>query len=109
MEQYALKDVNHCCITNIFFYLETSGGQNYNLYLNVFNFSTPALTRHLWQPKRVVFLQRCLLQAFLLIIKQDCHLVDHHMADYHLFYCHFADCYFADCHLDDYHLAKYVI
>jgi hypothetical protein len=32
MEKYALKN---CWNTNIYFYLETSGGQTSNLYLNV--------------------------------------------------------------------------
>jgi hypothetical protein len=35
MEQRALKNVNNCYKTNITFYLETSGGQSHNLYLNV--------------------------------------------------------------------------
>jgi hypothetical protein len=36
MEQYgSLKNVNNCLNTNIRSYLETSGGQNSNLYLNV--------------------------------------------------------------------------
>jgi hypothetical protein len=35
MEQLALKNVNTYLITNIYSYLETSGGQRYNLYLNV--------------------------------------------------------------------------
>ncbi len=35
MEQLALKIVNNCLNTNIYSYLETSGGQSYNLYLNV--------------------------------------------------------------------------
>jgi len=35
MEQCALKNVNNCLNTNIYSYLETSGGQSYNLYLNV--------------------------------------------------------------------------
>jgi len=38
MEQHALKNVNSCWNTKISFYLETSGGQNYNLYLNVVHF-----------------------------------------------------------------------
>ena len=38
MEQHALKNVNNCWDTNISFYLETSGGQNSNLYLNVVHF-----------------------------------------------------------------------
>ncbi len=32
MEQHALKNVNNCFNTNIYFYLETSGGPSSNLY-----------------------------------------------------------------------------
>jgi hypothetical protein len=60
------QNVNSCCNTNSSFYLETSGGQNSNLYLNVAHFSTPVLIRYLWQPKTVVFLHRCLIHAVLL-------------------------------------------
>ncbi len=35
--------------TNIYSYLETSGGQSSNLHLNAVNFSTPVLIRHPWQ------------------------------------------------------------
>ncbi len=35
MEQRALKNVNNCLNANIYSYLETSGGQSSNLYLNV--------------------------------------------------------------------------
>jgi hypothetical protein len=41
MEQkskHALKNVNGCLNTKITFYLETSGGQSYNLHLNVVHF-----------------------------------------------------------------------
>jgi hypothetical protein len=38
MEQHALKNVNNCLNTNIYFFLETYGGQNSNLYLNVVHF-----------------------------------------------------------------------
>ncbi len=38
MEQCALKNVNNCFNTNIYSYLETSGGQRSNLYLNVVHF-----------------------------------------------------------------------
>ncbi len=38
MEQRALKNVNNYLNTNIYSYLETSGGQNPNLYLNVVDF-----------------------------------------------------------------------
>jgi hypothetical protein len=32
------KNVNYCLNTNIYAYLETSGGQNYGLYLNIIHF-----------------------------------------------------------------------
>ncbi len=35
MKQYALKNVNNCVNTNIYAYLETSGGQSSNPLLNV--------------------------------------------------------------------------
>jgi hypothetical protein len=35
MEQRTLIVVNNCLNTNIYSYWETSGGQSYNLYLNV--------------------------------------------------------------------------
>jgi hypothetical protein len=38
MEQHALKNVNNCLYTNIYSYLETSGGICYNPYLNVVYF-----------------------------------------------------------------------
>ncbi len=38
MEQHALKNVNICLNLNIYYYLETSGGQSTNLYLNVDHF-----------------------------------------------------------------------
>jgi hypothetical protein len=38
MEQRALQNVNNCYNTNINSYLETSGGQSSNLFLNVINF-----------------------------------------------------------------------
>ncbi len=37
-EQRASKNVNNCFDTNISSYLETSGGQSYNLYLKVVHF-----------------------------------------------------------------------
>jgi hypothetical protein len=54
MVQRALKIVNNCLNTNIYSYLETSGGQSYNLHLNVVHFFIPVLIRHLWQLKTVV-------------------------------------------------------
>jgi hypothetical protein len=38
MEQHALKNVNNCLKSNIYTYLETSGGQCLNTYLNVVHF-----------------------------------------------------------------------
>jgi hypothetical protein len=38
MEQRAFENVNSCLNTNIYSYLETSGGQSFNLYLNVVYF-----------------------------------------------------------------------
>jgi hypothetical protein len=38
MEQCAFANVNNCLIANIYSYLETSGGQSSNLYLNVVHF-----------------------------------------------------------------------
>ncbi len=38
MEQDVLKNVNNCLDTNIYSYLETSGSQNSDLYLNVAHF-----------------------------------------------------------------------
>jgi hypothetical protein len=66
MEQCALKNVNNYSNTNIYSYLETSGGQSSNLYLNVVHFLTPALNRYLWQIKTVVFLHWCLICTVLL-------------------------------------------
>ncbi len=38
MEENALKNINKCLNTNIYSYLETSGGQSSNPYLNVVHF-----------------------------------------------------------------------
>jgi hypothetical protein len=38
MEQQALKNVNNCLNTNIYSYLETSGDQSSNLYINAVHF-----------------------------------------------------------------------
>ncbi len=32
LELFALKNVNNCLNTNIYFYLETSGGKSFNLF-----------------------------------------------------------------------------
>ena len=66
MEQRTLTNVNNYWNTNIYSYLETSGGQSYNLYYMLFIFSTPVLIRHLWQLKTVVFLCGCPICAVLL-------------------------------------------
>jgi hypothetical protein len=60
-----MKNVNNCWNTNIYSYLETSGGQSSNLHLNVVHFFNNI--RHLWQLKTVVFLHRCLICAALLV------------------------------------------
>jgi hypothetical protein len=60
------KNANNCLNINIYSYLETSGGQSYNLYLNVVHFLTPVLIRHQWELKTVVFLHWCLILAPLL-------------------------------------------
>ncbi len=64
MGQHALKRVNNYLNTNIYSYLEISGGQSSNLYLNVVHFLTPVLIRHLWQVKTVVFLHWCLILLY---------------------------------------------
>jgi hypothetical protein len=43
MEQHNLKIVNICLNTNIYSYLETSGGQSSNLYLNAVDFFNTGL------------------------------------------------------------------
>jgi hypothetical protein len=40
MEQHALTNVKYCLHTNIYSYLEISGGQSSNPYLNVVHFLT---------------------------------------------------------------------
>jgi hypothetical protein len=50
------KNVNSYLNSNTCPYLDASGGQNSNPYLNVVIFSTPVLIRQLWQFKVVVFL-----------------------------------------------------
>jgi hypothetical protein len=57
---------------NIYSFLEASGGQSSNLYLNVAHFFTPELIRHLWQLKTVVFLHWCLMCALLYVFVQGC-------------------------------------
>jgi hypothetical protein len=67
MEQHTLKKLSNYLNTNIYSYLETSGGQSCNLYLNVVHFLTPVLIRHLCQHKTVVFLHWYLICAVLLL------------------------------------------
>jgi hypothetical protein len=38
MKQCTLKNVTNCLNTNIYSYIETSGGKSSNLYLNVIHF-----------------------------------------------------------------------
>jgi hypothetical protein len=38
MEQHALENVSNCLNNNIYYYLETSGGQSFNQYLNAIHF-----------------------------------------------------------------------
>jgi hypothetical protein len=66
MEQRALKNVKNPWNTNIYSYLETSGGQSANLYLNIVHLFNTVLIRHQWQLQTGVFLQWCLIHAFLL-------------------------------------------
>ncbi len=54
MEQVTLKNTNSSWTTKITFYLETSDGQNSNLYLNAEHFLAPVLIGHLWQFQIVV-------------------------------------------------------
>jgi hypothetical protein len=55
MEQHTLKNIHKCLNTNIYSYLETSGGQSSNTNLNVVPFLTPEMTRNLWQLKTAIF------------------------------------------------------
>ncbi len=66
MEQHTLKSVKNPWNTNIYYYLETFGGQISNLYVNVVYFLILVIIRYLWQLKTVVFLHWCLVQADLL-------------------------------------------
>ncbi len=45
MEQCALKDVNNCLNANIYSYLEASGGQSFNLYLNALHFFNTSVNK----------------------------------------------------------------
>jgi hypothetical protein len=65
MEQCTSENINNGSNTNIYSYLETSGGQSYNLYLNVVHFFNPSVY-YLWQLKNFVILHRSLKRAALL-------------------------------------------
>ncbi len=69
MEERTSYNVNNNLNANIYSYLETSGGQSSNIYLNVVHFSTPVLLRQVGQLKTVVFLQWCLIFVVLLSVK----------------------------------------
>ncbi len=45
MEQHALENLNECLNTNIYSYLEKSGGQSSNVYLNVVHFFNTSLNK----------------------------------------------------------------
>jgi hypothetical protein len=45
MEEHALKNVNNCLNTNIYSYLETSGGQSSNLYFKVVYFFSTSVNQ----------------------------------------------------------------
>ena len=45
MEQHHLENVNNCLNTNIYSYLETSGGQTSNLHLNVVHFFNTSVSK----------------------------------------------------------------
>ncbi len=64
MEQRALKNVDNCLNTNIYSYLETSGGKSYKIYLNTvhfFNTSVKTVVLLHWYPMSAVLLERLLL------------------------------------------------
>ena len=67
------KNVNNGLNTKIYYYLETSGGQISNLYLNVVHFSKPVLIGHMWHLKTVVYLHWCLI-CTVLLVQQYCFL-----------------------------------
>jgi len=64
MEQCTSENINNGSNTNIYSYLETSGGQSYNLYLNVVHFFNTSVY-YLWQLKKFVILHRSLIRAVL--------------------------------------------
>ncbi len=67
MEEHPFNNVNNYLNTNTYSYLETSGGQSSNLYLNLVHFLNTSVNYlwHPWQLKAVVFLHWCLMCTFL--------------------------------------------
>ena len=63
MEQRTFKHINNYLNTNIYTYLQTSGGQSSNQYLNVVHSFNTGVIRHLWQLKTVVLLHWSLIRA----------------------------------------------
>jgi hypothetical protein len=45
MEHHALKNVSNCLNTHIYSYLETSGGQSSNQYLNAVHFFNTSVNK----------------------------------------------------------------
>jgi hypothetical protein len=62
----ALKNVINYLNTNIYSYLETSGGQSFNLYFNVVHFLNTSVNKMSVGAKTIVFLHWCLLHVALL-------------------------------------------
>jgi hypothetical protein len=58
MEQHTLKNGNNCLNTNIYSYLETSGGQSSNPYLNLVHFLNTGAD---YKSVAAVFLHWCLI------------------------------------------------
>jgi hypothetical protein len=64
-EQHTLKNINNSCNTNISVYLETSGGQNSNLFINAVYFSNTSVNKTS-VAALAVFLHRSLICAVVL-------------------------------------------
>jgi hypothetical protein len=87
------KNVKNCLNTNIYFHLETSGGQSSILYLNVVHFLSPVLIRHLWQLKTVVFLHWCPIQSVLLLENLYLTLLRTSIRSFLRKFCEYALCF----------------
>ncbi len=68
MEQHTQKNVSNCQNSKIYFYLVTSGGENFIYIYYCYLFFEHQYFRHLWQFKRAVFLHRCLSHSVLFYI-----------------------------------------